>query len=195
MIHYYGTYLMSWLTTVSFSPGMVIVFYCHLSDVSYSSLTCKTGKVSYKAFLRRNELRACIARLLQTLSGFNLQWGVKSLLSGICHGLGCGSVRCSRDVECESCVSLGSIGGHCHLLSPLPEMTVWLSTLERSFLSCCHIFFFFFSFLFSVFWIYYLRISPKCGGIPFEVHAVERTWSWDSERRASVSTTWHIGRP
>lgn len=166
MLYYYGTYLMSWLTTVSFSPGVVIVFYCLLSDVRYSSLTCKTGKVSYKAFLRRNELGACTALLLQTLPGFNLPWGVKSVLSGICHWLGCGSELCSRDIEYENCVSLGSIGGHCHLLSPLPEMTVWLSTRGKSFFSCCHIFFLIaiFSFL-----SYFLHISPKCGGILFEV--------------------------
>lgn len=95
-----------------------------------------------EAFLRRNELRACIALLFQTLPGFNSQWGVKSVPSGICHWLGYESVLCSRDVECESCVSLGSIGGHCHLLSPLPEMTVQLSTLEKSFFSCCHNFLF-----------------------------------------------------
>lgn len=168
MIYYYGTYLMSWLTTVSFSPGMVIIFYCHLPDISYSSLTCKTGKVSYKAFLRRNELRACIALLFQTLPGFNSQWGVKSVPSGICHWLGYESVLCSRDVECESCVSLGSIGGHCHLLSPLPEMTVRLSTLEKSFFSCCHNCLFLDSY-FQVFWVSYLHISPKCGGILSEV--------------------------
>lgn len=129
IICYYGTYLMSCLTSVSFGPEMVIIFYCHLSDVIYSRLTCKTGKVSYKGFLRRNELRDCRALLFQTLPVFKLQWGVKSALSSICHWLGCGSVFCSWDVECKSCVSLGSIGGHCHLLSPLPEIIVWLSTL------------------------------------------------------------------
>lgn len=129
IICYYETYLMSWLTSVSFSPEMVIIFYCHLSDVICSGLTCKTGKVSYKAFLKRNELRGCIALLFQTLSVFKLQWGVKSVLLSICHWLGCGPVFCSRDVEWKSCVSLGSIGGHCHLLSPLPEIIVWLSSL------------------------------------------------------------------
>lgn len=117
------------LTDQCFLQSEMVIIYCHPSDVTYSRVTCKTGKASYKAFLRINELRGCIELLFQTLPVFKLQWGVKSLLSTICHWLGCGSVFCSGFVESKSCVSLGSIGGHCHLLSPLPEIIVWLSTL------------------------------------------------------------------
>lgn len=123
---------------------MVIIFCCHLSDVIYSRITCKTGKVSCEAFLRRKEIRGCIALLFQTLPAFKLQWGVKSVLSSICHWLEYGSVFCSRDVEYKICVSLGSTRGHCHLLSPLPEIAVWLSIFQKRQVSPVDTFFFFF---------------------------------------------------
>lgn len=89
---------------------------CHLQQVNLQDR--KSELQGFPKEKREKKLHST------TLPVFKLHWGVKSFLSGICHWLGCGSVFYSRELECEIWVFLGSTGGHCHLLSSLPEVVV-----------------------------------------------------------------------